>query len=47
MIMQIQHSKLDATNIDTESAIFAHVMNLIETYKWILRHDIDAFRDAT
>ena len=27
MILQIQHSKLDATKIDTESAIFAHVMN--------------------
>ena len=25
--MQIQHSKLDATKIDKESAIFAHVMN--------------------
>ena len=27
MILQIQHSKLDATKIDTESAIFVHVMN--------------------
>ena len=27
MIIQIQHSKLDATKIDTESAIFAHVVN--------------------
>ena len=25
IILQIQHSKLDATKIDTESAIFAHV----------------------
>ena len=25
--LRIQHSKLDATKIDTESAIFAHVMN--------------------
>ena len=32
MILQIQHSKLDATKIDTESAIFTHVMNeLIDT----------------
>ena len=27
MILQIQHSKLNATKIDTESAIFAHVIN--------------------
>ena len=27
MILQIQLSKVDATKIDTESAIFTHVMN--------------------
>ena len=26
MILQIQHSKLDTTKIDTERAIFTHVM---------------------
>ena len=27
MILRIQHSKLDATKINTENAIFGHVMN--------------------
>ena len=27
MILQIQHSKLDTTKLDTESDILAHVMN--------------------
>ena len=27
MILKIQHIKLDATEIDTDSAIFAHVIN--------------------
>ena len=39
MILQIQHSKLDATKIDTESTIFAHVMNE-------LKHT-NAFLDTT
>ena len=37
MILQIQHSKLDVTKIDTESAIFAHVMNELKQTNGFLR----------
>ena len=36
MILQIQHSKQDATRIDIESAIFANVMNELKNTNGIL-----------
>ena len=36
MILQIQHSKLDATKIDTESAIFAHIINELKHTNFVL-----------
>ena len=46
MILQIQHSKLDATKIDTESAIFAHVMNELKHANGFL-DNTNGFRHAT